>query len=768
MEEKHILGIDFGTSNSCLAIWYHSKPLIINDIDGSEYIPSIIEFSSNKKIIGYDAYMRKNIFDNNLNTFTVYEIKKLLGKKFSEISNEYKNNIGFSITSDENDNILIFNAVNNTYHTPEEIAIHMFMSFKAYAEQKTNLELNDCVISVPAYFNKNQREIIKLCATSANFNVLRMINEPTAAAIAYGIHNKKSKKILVYDLGGGTLDISIVELEDNIFQVLGSNGNSQLGGSDFDQVIINYCIDEFKNENELNELEISNTNLQKLKYLAEQAKKTLSEHSSANIFIKNFYNNVDLKINITRELFYHITSFLIELLTSPLPDLLELCEVTKEDIDDIILVGGMTNMPIVKTNLEKFFHKKITSTIDPNNVVAIGAAIHGWMIQNKKNIEDNIVLIDRTSLSIGIETSGGIMDILIPRGTIMPCKKTKKYTTDTDNMEEIEIKIFEGERKLSKDNFLIGDFTLGGIEPEKRGLPEIEITFKVDTDGIIKISAMDIKNPLNKNTLCITSNRKNLSNDQITEIINKAVEMDKIDREIKYKKESNSLIKNMCSTILENIIVSDIDNKKKEEIQETIKKILDQVEPEYELIEIETYKEIIDNIKNNYSILLLDVKNATNELETNEVSEKKEYDSIYDENNNIDKIEEYKEMYATLTKIKNKNIKSLEMRINNLLDELNDILIKLFTNIPCNEIDISGFYHEIIEEYNKLVDNNPINSIIKKLEELEDNIDEKDIASQEKLLDYIEYIYIIQNGYKEYNEDDDKLKEIINFINNSI
>ena len=765
---EHILGIDFGTSNSCLVVWHNSKPIIINDIDGSEFIPSVIEFDSSKKTVGYNAYMRKTVFNNEIATFTVYEIKKLLGKKYSELSQEHISSLAFKLVPDKQDNILIHNLQNNVFYTPEEIAIHMFMSFKAFAETAMKTEIKKCVISVPAYFNKNQREIIKFCATSANFEVLRMINEPTAAAVAYGIHNSNNntKKILVYDLGGGTLDISVVELQDNLFQVIGSNGNPQLGGSDFDQIIMNYCINEFKTENKIENIDLNSNILQKLKYVAEQAKKTLSTHSSTIIFIKKFYNNIDLKLHLTREIFYNIANDLIDLLISPIPELLEMCELDKEEIHEIILVGGMTHLPIVKYNLEKYFNKTVVSTIDPNNVVAIGAAIIGWTIQNKQNVEDSIVLIDKTSLSVGIETSGGIMNTLIPRGTIIPCTKIQKYTTDTDDMESIDIKIFEGERKFTKDNFLIGDFTLTGIEPENRGLPEIEITFKIDVNGIIKISALDLKNPVNKNSFQIHSNHNNLSNDQINEIITKALEMDKVDREIKFKKESNTLIKNMCSTILENLVTHNLEDNKKDDIKIDIENIVNKINVEFESIEIEEYKELVQNIKNNYAILLLDIKSTTNELETQE--EKIVCDTVYDDNNS--QIEYYKNMYNSLTSIKNNANSDLILRIDSLLEAVNDILIKLFTDCKIEELaTLEEEYNLIIKLYKEQESNDPIYIIMKQLEELETKLSNSEShesaeALLETILDYTEYIYKIQRNYIEYEPNNLKITEIQEFI----
>ena len=400
-----------------------------------------------------------------------------------------------------------------------------------------HIVISNAVISVPAYFNKIQREIIKNSAQNAGFKVLRLINEPTAAALSYGLgkhFNDSGKNIIVFDFGGGTLDISLLNIMNGLYEVLGSCGNNNLGGSDFDNKIMEYCINLFITENKINYEDfidkVHENNLQKLKYLAEQTKIALSDNLNAKIKICNFYENLDLSVSISRDIFNEISSNLINLIIKPLTDVLECCELNKKDIHEIIMVGGMTRIPIVRYTVERYFNKDVNCSIDPDTVVSIGAAIQGYMLLSNTNIQDKLILIDRTPLSIGVEVSGGIMDIIIPRGTIIPVKKNKKYTTDTDSMDSIDIKIYEGERKLTKDNFLIGDFSLTGIEKERRGIPEIQITFEIDTDGIIKIKAEDLKNPLNKKIIQVSGNKQNLSTEELDKIIENAKQMDKEDR----------------------------------------------------------------------------------------------------------------------------------------------------------------------------------------------------------------------------------------------
>jgi len=775
------LGIDFGTTNSCLSVWHNNKNIIIPDIDGSNTIASVIEINNKKKIIGKEAYMRKNIFEKininnseNKSIFLVYEIKKLLGKKYSELNKEMLEMLAYNIVSDENDYVKIYNEADDSFFYPEEIATQLFMSFKhkseIYLSKKFDCDTNikDAVISVPAYFNKNQREIIKKCAEMANLNILRLINEPTAAALCYGLgkNMSKSSNVLVYDFGGGTLDISLLNISEGVFEVLGSCGNSNLGGSDFDRVIMEYCIKKFietklfivKKEEEKDNKEEKNTldnfmnnikeeNLQKLKFLSEQAKITLTENLLAKIKINNFYNynniNYDLVIEITREKFNEICQDLINFSIKPLNDILDICNIEKSEIDEIIMVGGMTRIPIIRYNVERFFNKDVNCSIDPDSVVSIGAAIHGHMINNKDNIEDKLLLIDRTSLSIGVETSGGIMDILIPRGTIMPVKKYKKYTTDTDYVDSIIVKIYEGERKLTKNNFLIGNFVLSGIEKEKRGIPEIQITFEIDSDGIIKIKAEDLNNSLNKKVIQISSNKNNLSEEELNKIIDAAREMDEIDRIDKYKKESYLQLKENCKRILENLVSEElkitetIKNEVKENVEE-IDKWLDS--NNYEDIEIAKYKELLIDFKSNYSMFIIINNNLTT----------KNLDSV-DSSKEIKGIEIYDE------ELDNKKYVEHIKYIRNIIDELNDINkeLKIFyhqerinTNVNNNEEK----YNNIREQYDKV--NELANDLLVKF------FIEKALSEEYA----IENMEIIKNLYYTFREDYNEFSESFNIF----
>jgi molecular chaperone DnaK (HSP70) len=819
------LGIDFGTTNSCLTVWYKNKALNISDLDNSQVIPTVIEITPNKKVIGKEAYLRKDIFEktntneNNKNTFLVYEIKKLLGKKYSELSESQINMLAYTLIPDDSDNIRIYDSNTEKYYYPEEIATHLFMSFKTRAElflsNKFNCEvtISNAVISVPAYFNKNQREIIKSCSQNAGFNVLRLINEPTAAALCYGLGknlNNSNKNIIVYDLGGGTLDVCLLFISDGVYEVLGSCGNNNLGGSDFDNKIMEYVIGEFINQNNIDENyfieNIEENTLQKLKYLAEHTKIALTDNLNTKLKINNFFNGKDLSVSISREKFNEICENLIRLAVKPLHDILTMCEIEKEKIDEIIMVGGMTRIPIIRYSVERFFNKDVNCSIDPDTVVSIGASIQGHMLTSSSNIEDKLLLVDRTPLSIGLETSGGIMDFLVPRGTIIPVKKTRKYTTDTDNTEWIPIKIYEGERKLTKDNFLIGDFILSGIEKEKRGIPEIQITFEIDTDGIVKIKAEDLKNPLNKKIVQVSGNKQNLSQEELDKIVENAKKMDLVDRLDKMQKESYLSLIDSSKRILENINSPEVklDQNIKSDISANVKEILEWLLTQnYSDITQDKYRELLNDYKANYSIYLIQNNVPIINLESANDEDNKGIEIYEEENKKYDEqikyfrslIDEYDtigkqmKMYSFMdsgshekNEIKKNLLDKLEILHNELYNYANDTIIKLFIEnnltdeivntycIKLNEYDIQfkKIFDELDKEYNivsKLMNKikEKENTYLDKLSTIqnEDSPEFKEINKKlDLIIDFDSYIYKINNGYIQYESS--KIIKILN------
>ena len=796
--KKLCLGIDFGTTNSCISVWYKNRSIIIPDIDGSDVIPTVIEIKDNKnKVVGKEAYIRKDIF-NNKKTFLVYEIKKIIGKKYSELDQEYINNLGYGIGTNDKDDIIIYNDYEGIIYKykPEEIASHLFKSFKTRAESylssyfKTEIEIEDAIISVPAKFGNSQRQIIKICAESAGFNVKRMINEPTAAAICYGIgKTEQEKNIMVYDFGGGTLDISILNVSDSIYKVLCSCGNSCLGGSDFDSEIMNYCIRDFiiqnyfeednnnsnfekidnskkkeERNNEINEyiikIKLDNcNNLQKLKYLSEQAKIKLSTENLVVITIEDFFEEKKISTSISRDIFQNICKDLVWLYTNPMRDSLENSGLTIDKIDEIIMVGGMTKSPLIRRNVELCMNKNVNYSINPDNVVSIGAAIHGYMINNNIDIADKLLLVDRTSLSVGVELSDGTFDTLIPRGTIIPSNKRKKYTTNKDNVEYIDIKIYEGERKFVKDNMLIGDFRLSGIEKQKKGIPRIGVEFYVDIDGIMTVKAEDLENSTNKNSICITNNVQHLSKEEIEEIVTKAKIMDELDKTEKNKKRSYDILLNNSEIILLNVKSENlkIPNNIREEVIENVTIIMEWLKQQnYTDITVEKYKELIKDYKINYSIyLIINDDKITKELEDADNNDTKEGTEIFDNDikkkfeneitflrnilNECDDIKKefdiLKSMsYTEREKIGNFNENDFE-EINSDFNEiynkiLNEVMINIFVNDEINEEilketieNIKKSYLDFKTKFNDFNEKfNHINKLIKSISNKEETI----------------------------------------------
>lgn len=752
--ENICLGIDFGTTNSCISFWHNNNPIIIKDDNESDIIPTVIEIFENKKIIGHEAYKRKEIFEKLLyDNFVVYEIKKLIGKKYSELDEKYTNLLAYELGTDENDNIMI--VYNDKKYYVEEIVTHIFMSFycliQNYLYEKYNLEENvkNVIISVPARFNDNQREFIKRCAKNSNFNVIRLLNEPTAASLCYGIgkNNLKEEKVIVFDFGGGTLDISLMRIFENDYEVLGSSGNGNLGGSDFDGKIMEYCIEKFIEENEI-EFEtfydnITDQNIQKLKYLSEKSKISLSDNLKTKIIIEDFYNQKKLSVEITRENFNFICKDLISLMIKPINELLNICEISKDLIDQVVMVGGMTKVPVIINNVELYFQKEINCSIDPNTVVSIGASRYGYTLLNKKDIDDRLLLIDRTSLSLGLETSGGIMDIFIKRGTIIPVKKIKKYTTDTDDMEEIIIKIFEGERKFTKDNELLGEFKLTGIEKQKRGIPEIQITFCIDHNGIINVNAEDLNNTLNKKSLRILGNKQNLNEEELSKIIENAKLMDKQDRINKEKKQSHRNIIYECEKILNNLNNKELkaDDETKQKVIQNINELLDWIKnTDYEKIDLEKYKNIRKEFKHNYSIFLIHDEGSIKNYKTKEEIDDNDMNGvkIYDDEENIKK-------YKTQLNYMKSIMEEYDMILNNL-KKLKDEDFVIEVNEDENIVDLNDTY--------EIIDNIEI-------------IDKKEDEIIEKMFEYkmdVAEIELIKDAYdKQYYEN---FIEIVNKIPN--
>ena len=483
-----IIGIDLGTTNSCVAVVEGGKPVVITNAEGSRTTPSVVAFTKDgQRLVGQLA--KRQAITNPKNT--VYSIKRFMGRHFSEVQNEIKQ-VPFTVKEGLKGQAVVHIEVENKDYTPQEISAMILTKMKETAEAYLGQKVTEAVITVPAYFNDSQRQATKDAGTIAGLEVKRIINEPTAAALAYVLDKKhKDLKVAVYDLGGGTFDISILELGDGVFEVKSTNGDTHLGGDDFDQEIINWLADEFQKEEGV-DLRKDPMALQRLKEAAEKAKIELSSSLETEINLP-YIMPVDgipkhLVKKLTRAKLEQLIDHLVQRTVEPCQKALRDAGLKPSDIDEVILVGGSTRIPMVQKLVENIFGKTPSKGVNPDEVVAIGAAIQGGVLTGE--VKD-VLLLDITPLSLGIETLGGVMTKLIEANTTIPTRKSEIFSTAADNQTSVEIHVLQGERPLAKDNKTIGRFYLDGIPPAPRGVPQIEVTFDIDANGILNVSAKD-------------------------------------------------------------------------------------------------------------------------------------------------------------------------------------------------------------------------------------------------------------------------------------
>ncbi|MCB9034256.1 MAG: molecular chaperone DnaK [Chitinophagales bacterium] len=522
-----IIGIDLGTTNSCVAVMEGNEPVVITTEEGRRTLPSIVGFLENgERKVGEPA--KRQAITNPKNT--VSSIKRFMGKKFSEISNE-KKYVSYDIEKGDNDTVRV--KIMDRLYTPQEISAIILQKCKKMAEDYLGQDINEAVITVPAYFNDAERQATKEAGTIAGLDVKRIINEPTAAALAYGLDKGgKDMKIAVYDLGGGTFDISILELGDGVFEVKSTNGDVHLGGDDFDQAIIDWLAEEFEKEERM-DLRKDPMALQRLKEAAEKAKIELSSSSETEINLP-YITAADgvpkhLVRKLTRAKFEQLVDSLVERTLEPCRKAMKDAGMSNADIDEVILVGGSTRIPKIQEVVEKFFGKKPSKGVNPDEVVAVGAAIQGGVLTG--DVKD-VLLLDVTPLSLGIETYGGVFTKLIEANTTIPTKKSEVFSTASDNQPSVELNVLQGERPMAKDNKSIGRFHLDGIPPAPRGVPQVEVTFDIDANGILHVTAKD-KGTGKEQAIRITAS-SGLSQDEIEKMKAEAKaneEADKLTRE---------------------------------------------------------------------------------------------------------------------------------------------------------------------------------------------------------------------------------------------